>query len=88
MTTLNTSKKPNNQKPHRTNESERRQASDRPEDNTHVYCALRGIRRGAGQSLKTGSAENDSGKTQITEHPNEHDSRSEALVVILLVFGG
>lgn len=85
---------PNNQVPHRTDELEARQTSNTPKNDLHVdqgALALRGVFAIAGrgcvvESFETGSAQDHGTQSEVTEDPGEHDSTTESLVVVCLLF--
>lgn len=81
---------PDNQEPHRSTEPEKRQPRHTPKHYTHVDCTpLRpvGLILADLHSLQTARTQYDSCEGEITKHPDQHNSTSETLIIVFLVFG-
>lgn len=85
----------NHQKPHCTQKLEHRQSGHGPQNNLHVDQRPLGLRSvlvgGASgrcivESLQTSGTQDNSAESEVTEHPCQHDSTSESLVIICLAF--
>src|SRR5690242_8205688 len=81
-----------NQEPHSSNEPECCETSDTPEHNSQVDICNAGLVSilliVCDCDLQTASLQYHSGETQITEHPEENDTRSKPLVVVFLLVRG
>lgn len=88
----NPAEQPDDQKPHRAHEAKQTQASHAPQDDTHVNRApLRRIHRRLRPKLhplQPARGQHHRREREITEHPHQDDGTAEALVIILLAFGG